>query len=94
MQMVEDKKARFYVSLVLLCIVSVHTLAVFFYKAGRFFRKRFTCCAGAQTTALDRRGYEELENTQTEESLDTEVERQRRVLDTIFSASGKDLDPG
>ena len=94
MQIVEDKNAQFYVSLVLLCIVSVHTLAMFFYKAGRFFRQRFKCCANGQTTAVDRRGYEELENTLTEESLDTEVERQRRVLDTIFSASGRDLYSG
>ena len=92
MQIVEDTNARFYVCLVLLCMVSVYTLMVFFYKAARFFRKRFECCAQAALT--ERHGYEELENTQTEQSLDTDAERQRRIINTIFSTPGEDSNLG
>ena len=66
MQIVEDTPARFYVCLVLLIIVSLHTLVVFVFEAVRFFRKRFNYFAGAQDTVMERRDYEELDNTQTE----------------------------
>ena len=94
MQIVEDKTARFYVSVVLLAIVSVHALVVFLYKAVGFFRKRFECCACAQATAGEGRGYEEFENTQTEQSQDTEIERRRSIMDTIFSVNAGLSDHG
>ena len=99
MQIVEDEHAKYYVCLVLLIIVSTHTLVVFLYKAVRFFRKRFDCCACSQAAVVDRHGYEELEDTQTdthtdtqtEQSLDTaEVERQKSIMDTIYSTSVDD----
>ena len=94
MQIVEDTPARFYVCLVLLIIVSLHTLLVFGFEAVRFFRKRFNYCAGAQDTVMESRGYEELDNTQTEQSLDPEVERRRSIMNTIFSTSEEDSDHG
>ena len=72
-EIVEDKEqASLYVSVVLLGIVSIHTIVVFFYKAVRFFRGRFGCCACAEDPVVDPRGYEELENTQTTQSQDTD----------------------
>ena len=94
MQMVEDKETTFYVCLVLLLLVFAHTLVVFFYKAVRFFRKRFDCCADTQTTVVERTGYEELEHTQTDQTLDCEVERRRSLLDTIFTTSAKNSNHG
>ena len=94
MQMVEDRETRSIVCLVLLLLVLAHTLLVFFYKAVRFFRKWFDCCADAQTTVVERTGYAELEHTQSDQFLDPSVERQRSLLDTIFKTSAKTLSHG
>ena len=87
MQIVENKDARYYVCLVLLIIVSVHTLVVFLYEAVRFFRKRFDNCACLLNTVMERRSYEELENTQTDPILDIDAQRQQSILDSIFSTT-------
>ena len=94
-EIVEDKlQASVYISVVLLGIVSIHTIAVFFYKAACFFRGRFRSCACAEDTVVDRSGYEELENTETTQSSDTEIEGRRRVLDTIFTTSARQQNNG
>lgn len=87
MQIVEHKDAQYFVCLVLLIIAFVHTLIIFLYKAVRFFRQRFGHCACFLKTVMDRRSYEELENTQTDSNLDIDAQRQRRILDSIFSTS-------
>ena len=84
MQIVEHKDAQYYVCLILLIITFVHTLVVFLYKAVLFFRNRFGHCACLLKTAMDRRSYEELENTQTDPNLDIDAQRQRSILDSIF----------
>ena len=98
MQIVQDIKVKYYVCLVLLVIVGIHALVVTVYKATRFFRKRFDCAcarACARTEALERRhGYDVLENTEIERSLDAERERQRNILDTIYTLSGEGSEHG
>ena len=84
-QIVEDQKTAFYVCLVLVITAAIHTLVIFFLKAGLFCRRRFKCCTGEETPDHQRHRYEELENTETEQSRDTEIERRRSILDTIFS---------
>lgn len=91
-KIVEDKnscKYVIYISVVLFVILSIHTIVVFSCKAVCFFQWRLRCCAAAQSTVVDRRGYEELENTYTDQDLDTEVERRRSVMDMIFSAPAR-----
>ena len=85
MQTVEDQETAFYVCLVLLITAAIHTLVVFFLKAGLFCRRRFKCCIGEETPDDQRHRYQELENTENEESRDTEIERRRSILDTILS---------
>ena len=85
MQTVEDQETAFYVCLVLLITAAIHTLVVFFLKAGLFCRMRFECCAGEERPDDQRHRYEELANTETEPSRDTEIERRKSILDTIFS---------
>ena len=84
MQIVEDQETSLYGCLVLIP-AAIHTLGVFFLKAGLFCRRRFKCCTGEETLDDQRHRYEELENTENEESLDTEIERRRSILDTILS---------
>ena len=85
-----NKDAVVYTSVVLLGLMLIHTTVVFFYKAVRFFRVRFECCAGGEATDGQRRGrYRELEDSRTEQVLDAEVERQRHVLDTIFNTRAR-----
>ena len=85
MQTVEDQQTAFYVCLVLLITAAIHTLVVFFLKAGLFCRRRFKCCTGEETPDDQRHRYGELENTETEQSRDTEIERRKSILDAIFS---------
>ena len=85
MQIVDDKKTAFNVCLVLLIVSVVHTLVIFFLKAGLFCRRRFECCTGEERPDDQRHRYEELANTETEQSRDTEIERRQSILDTIFS---------
>ena len=87
MQIVIDEEAKEYVCFVLLVIVASHTLLVFVYKARLFFRKRLDCACTGTKTATRRHGYDELESTQTEQSLDTDTERQRRILEAIYDSS-------
>ena len=84
MQIVEDHETSLYGCLVLIP-AAIHTLGVFFLKAGLFCRRRFKCCTGEETLDDQRHRYEELENTENEESRDTEIERRRSILDTILS---------
>ena len=93
-EIVDKHQASVYIPMVLLVIVSIHTIVVFFYKAARFFRGRFSCCACAKDTVVDRRTYEELENTETTQSFDTEIERRRSVLDTIFRTPARQQNNG
>ena len=94
-KIVEDKnQTSVYISVVLLGIVSIHTIVVFFCKAARFFRGRFRSCACAEDTVVDRNGYGELENTETTQDLDTEIERRRSVLDAIFSTPARQQNNG
>ena len=94
-EIVEDKnQTSVYISVVLLVIVFIHTIVVFFYKATRFFRGRFRCCACAEDTVVDRRTYEELENTENTQSLDAEIERRRSVMDTIFRTPARQQKSG
>ena len=85
MQIVDDQETAFNVCLVLLIIAAIHTLVIFFLKAGLFCRRRFKCCTGEETPDDQRHRYQELENTETEQSRDTEIERRKSILDTIFS---------
>ena len=85
MQTVEDQETAFYVCLVLLITAAIHTLVVFFLKAGLFCRRRFKCCTGEETPDDQRHRYQELENTENEQRRDTEIERRRSILDTILS---------
>ena len=85
MQITDDKKTAFNVCLVLLIVSAVHTLVIFFLKAGRFCRRRFECCTGEERPDDQRHRYEELANSETEQSRDTEIERRKSILDTIFS---------
>ena len=85
MQIVDDQETAFNVCLVLLIIAAIHTLVIFFLKAGRFCRTRFECCTSEETPDDQRHRYQELENTETEQSRDTEIERRKSILDTIFS---------
>lgn len=89
MQEVNDDKVKYYVCLSLLIIASLHTVLVFFCKAVRFFPQRFDCCAFGQETAVQRSGFEELENTHTDSTMihNSESERQRNILDAILSSS-------
>ena len=84
MQIVEDHETSLYGCLVLIP-AAIHTLGVFFLKAGLFCRRRFKCCTGEETPDDQRHRYQELENTENEESRDTEIERRRSILDTILS---------
>ena len=91
-KIVEDKNAYrciMFISVVLFVIALIHTIVVFFCKAVRFFQWRLRCCTGAQNTVVDRRGYEELENTHNDQDLDSEVERQRSVMDMIFKSPAR-----
>lgn len=94
MQIVENKHVQYYVCLVLLAILVFHALVVTVYKAGHFFRKRFDCACTWRETAERRRGYNELEGSQSERTLDSEAERQRSILDTIFDSSEERLEDG
>ena len=85
MQIVDDRETAFNVCLVLLIIAAIHTLGIFFLKAGLFCRRRFKCCTGEERPDDQRHRYQELENTETEQSRDTEIERRKSILDTIFS---------
>ena len=85
MQIVDDQETAFNVCLVLLIIAAIHTLGIFFLKAGLFCRRRFECCTGEERPDDQRHRYQELENTETEQSRDTEIERRKSILDTIFS---------
>ena len=89
MQIVEDDDVQYYVSLVLLVLLAFYTLMVTVYKAGRFFRKRFDCACTWTETAARRHGYNELESSQSERTPDTETQRQRRILDTIYESPKK-----
>ena len=84
MQTVEDQGTAFNVCLVLLITAAIHTFVVFFLKAGLFCRRRFKC-TGEEAPDDQRHRYQELENTENEESRDTEIERRRSILDTILS---------
>ena len=85
MQIVDDQETAFNVCLVLLIIAAIHTLGIFFLKAGLFCRRRFECCTGEERPDDQRHRYQELENTENEERRDTEIERRRSILDTILS---------
>ena len=92
MQITQDKPTKYYVCLVLLVILACHTLVVTVYKGTRFFQRRFDC---ACTQIKERRqGYNELEDTQIDQSLSTETERQREILDTIFDSSEEGSEHG
>ena len=90
MQIAENEDAKFYVCLVLLVIVTFHALVLTIYKAVHFFRKRFDCACTLARPAPSRHGYDELESTEIERTLDTEAERQRSVLDTIFDSHSEE----
>ena len=90
MQIVENEDAKYYVCLVLLVILSFHALVLTIYKAVRFFRKRFDCACTLARTAPSRHGYDDLESTQIERALDTETERQRSILATIFDSRSEE----
>ena len=96
MQIVEDEQAKYYVCLVLVVILALHALVVTVYKATRFSRRRFDCaCARRRPeSAVRRNGYDQLEDTEIDRSLDPEVERQRSILDTIFSSSPEGSEHG
>lgn len=86
----DNKDAVVYTSVVLLGLTLIHTTVVFFYKAVRFFRGRFECCAGGEVADGRRRGrYRELEDSRTEQIVDAEVERRRHVLDMIFNTRAR-----
>ena len=85
MQIVDDQETAFNVCLVLLIIAAIHTLGIFFLKTGLFCRRRFECCTGEERPDDQRHRYQELANTETEQSRDTEIERRKSILDTIFS---------
>ena len=87
MQITDDKQAKYYVCLVLLVILASHTLVMIVYKGTRFFQRRFDCTCAQVKTGTRRREYDELEGTQIDQSISTETERQREILDTIFDSS-------
>ena len=87
MQITDDKQAKYYVCLVLLVILASHTLVMIVYKGTRFFQRRFGCTCAQVKTGTRRQGYDELEGTQIDQSISTETERQREILDTIFDSS-------
>lgn len=87
MQMTDNQSVKYYVCLVLLIILVCHTLVVIVYKGTRFFQRRFDCTCAPITTATRRQGYHVLEGTEIDQSISTETERQREILDTIFDSS-------
>ena len=86
MQINDDKSAKYYICLVLLVILACHTLVVTVYKGTRFFQRRFDCTCAQNRTVTRRQGYDELEGTEIDQSISTEAERQRNILDTIFDS--------
>lgn len=87
MQITDDQPAKYYVCLVLLVILASHTLVVIVYKGTRFFQRRFDCTCAQIKTGPRRQGYDELAGTQIDQSISTETERQREILDAIFDSS-------
>jgi len=94
MQMTNNEPTKYYVCLVLLVILACHTIVVTVYKGTRFFRRRFDCACAEIETATRRQGYNELEGTEIDQSISTETERQRKILDTIFHSSDEGSEHG
>lgn len=94
MQITADESTKYYVCLVLLVILACHTLLLTVYKGTRFFQRRFDCACAQINIATRRQGYKEFEETQIDQSISTETERQREILDTIFNSSEEGSEHG
>ena len=77
MQIVDDKHAKLDVCVVLLVMLACHTLVVTVCKATIFFRNRFHCACARSNRLARRRGYEELEGKESDQSQSTETQRRR-----------------
>ena len=96
-QIIDDKQALIDVLVidvlveVLLVILACHTLVVFLCKAAHLFRNRFHCACARPKRSRRRRGYDELESTETEQSLSIETQRRRSNLDAISQTRSQGL---
>ena len=92
MEIIEDKQTILEVFVVvLLVILACHTLVVFVCKATHFFRNRFHCACARSNRSTRRRGYDEIESTESDQSLSIETQRQRSNLDTISQPHSQGL---
>ena len=77
LQIVHDKETKDYYCVVLLVISACHTLVVTVCKTSIFFRHRFHCACARSNRLARRRGYEELEGKESDQSQSTETQRRR-----------------
>lgn len=85
---VELKSTCEIVALVLVGMMSIHTVVVFVCKAVIFFRSTFNCCPRTEDP-LERSGYQQIENTSTDQSFDAEVEERRNIFKAIYGTQPK-----